>query len=86
MEFQKFTAGRRAYGTGEKPEKPQEQNVNFDDNDMYETLDNPSHQNYEALRNVILVLATCHTIIIDGRTGKYNASSPDELALVNAAK
>jgi hypothetical protein len=24
--------------------------------------------------------------VIDERTGKYNASSPDELALVNAAK
>ena len=31
-------------------------------------------------------LALCHTIILDERTGKYNASSPDELALVNAAK
>lgn len=31
-------------------------------------------------------LALCHTIVIDERTGKYNASSPDELALVNAAK
>lgn len=31
-------------------------------------------------------LALCHTIVIDERTGKFNASSPDELALVNAAK
>jgi magnesium-transporting ATPase (P-type) len=31
-------------------------------------------------------LALCHTIIVDEKTGKYNASSPDELALVNAAK
>ncbi len=31
-------------------------------------------------------MALCHTIVIDERTGKYNASSPDELALVNAAK
>jgi phospholipid-translocating ATPase len=35
---------------------------------------------------VLLFLATCHTIVIDQRTGKYNAASPDELALVNAAK
>lgn len=34
----------------------------------------------------MLHLALCHTIILDERTGKYNASSPDELALVNAAK
>ena len=31
-------------------------------------------------------MALCHSIILDDRTGKYNASSPDELALVNAAK
>jgi phospholipid-transporting ATPase len=31
-------------------------------------------------------LALCHSIIVDEKTGKYNASSPDELALVNAAK
>jgi len=35
---------------------------------------------------MLLHLALCHTIVIDERTGKYNASSPDELALVNAAK
>jgi len=28
----------------------------------------------------------CHSIVIDARTGEYNSSSPDELALVNAAK
>jgi phospholipid-transporting ATPase len=35
---------------------------------------------------VLIHLALCHTIVIDERTGKFNASSPDELALVNAAK
>jgi phospholipid-transporting ATPase len=34
----------------------------------------------------VLFLACCHTIIIDQKTKKYNSSSPDELALVNAAK
>jgi magnesium-transporting ATPase (P-type) len=31
-------------------------------------------------------MALCHTIIIDVASGGYNSSSPDELALVNAAK
>jgi magnesium-transporting ATPase (P-type) len=35
---------------------------------------------------VLVFLACCHTIIIDQKKGKYNSSSPDELALVNAAK
>ena len=34
----------------------------------------------------LVFLSLCHTIIIDARSGKLNASSPDELALVNAAK
>jgi magnesium-transporting ATPase (P-type) len=34
----------------------------------------------------LVFLSLCHTIIIDAKTGKFNASSPDELALVNAAK
>lgn len=34
------------------------------------------------------ILAVCHTIIVEEKNGLpvYNASSPDELALVNAAK
>jgi phospholipid-transporting ATPase len=31
-------------------------------------------------------LSLCHTIVLDEKSGKYNASSPDELALVNSAK
>lgn len=42
--------------------------------------------NKEAILRQILFLSCCHTIIIDKKTGKYNSSSPDELALVNAAK
>jgi len=31
-------------------------------------------------------MALCHTIVIDTRKNSYSASSPDELALVHAAK
>ena len=33
-----------------------------------------------------MFLATCHTIIIDQKKGTYNSASPDELALVAAAR
>lgn len=46
----------------------------------------PGSSNYRCIEAVLLHLALCHTIVIDERTRKYNASSPDELALVNAAK
>jgi len=38
------------------------------------------------LVRTIVHLAVCHDIIIDEKKGVYNAASPDELALVNAAK
>lgn len=49
---------------------------------MFENLKN----NDEALIRTIVCLAVCHDIIIDEKKGVYNAASPDELALVNAAK
>jgi magnesium-transporting ATPase (P-type) len=61
------------------------ENVNFEDPKFWEHLE-PTHDNYRYIEEFLIHLALCHTIIVDERTGKYNASSPDELALVNAAK
>jgi magnesium-transporting ATPase (P-type) len=60
-------------------------NVCFNDSELEVDL-NEQSQNQQALVRVLVFLATCHTIIIDIKKGKYNSSSPDELALVNAAK
>jgi magnesium-transporting ATPase (P-type) len=49
-------------------------------------LDDTGSHNNEALIRCIVFLACCHTIVIDQKKGTYNASSPDELALVNADK
>ena len=47
-----------------------------------------SHENYKNIHNYLEHLAVCHTVVAEAKDGKtlYNASSPDELALVNAAK
>lgn len=61
--------------------------MNFEDSKLWEHLDESrDHDNRENIEKFILHMALCHSIIYDERTGKYNASSPDELALVNAAK
>lgn len=60
--------------------------MNFQDQNLWDHLGQPGHPNYKHIEKILLHLALCHTIILDERTGKYNASSPDELALVNAAK
>jgi magnesium-transporting ATPase (P-type) len=49
-------------------------------------LGDESNKHHESLKRVLVFLAACHTIIIDQRKGTYNSASPDELALVNAAK
>ena len=66
--------------------RPKIENVNFEDPTFWDHYENYGHQNYKNIEMMLLHLALCHTIVIDERTGKYNASSPDELALVNAAK
>lgn len=40
--------------------------------------DSERNQTFELLK----ILSLCHAIVIDPRTGNYNSSSPDELALV----
>lgn len=87
MEFKKFSAGPVSYGTS-NPNKDVKyiENVCFEDDRLWQDLKNNSAKNHEYLLDVCLHLALCHSVIIDEKKGKYNASSPDELALVNAAK
>lgn len=61
-------------------------NVDFRDSAFFEDLEDKN--NHEIIENFMLHLAICHSIIIEKKDGElvYNASSPDELALVNAAK
>ena len=91
MEFKKFSCGAYNYGTSVPPPKnyPEEiTNVNFDDADFEEQWRDPNHANNEQIKKTLILLALCHTIIIEEKNGKlwYNAASPDELALVNAAR
>ena len=41
---------------------------------------------YDEVMRTLVFMALTHTIVIDTSTGGYSAASPDELALVNAAK
>lgn len=61
-------------------------NVNFEDEECWKSLEDKNSENHKYIFDVLLHLAICHSVVVDERKGKYNASSPDELALVNAAK
>jgi phospholipid-transporting ATPase len=94
MEFKRFSAGTYSYGKS-KPTVDKEDmiykgitNVNFEDPNLENHISNHEHENYSYLQSFMEIMAVCHTIIVEEKKGKivYNASSPDELALVNAAK
>lgn len=51
-------------------------------------MNDKNHPNYKNIQNFLTHLAVCHTVVAEAKQGNilYNASSPDELALVNCAK
>ena len=63
-------------------------NVSFEDPKFYEAFARPDSQEYKDIIKVLECLVLCHTIIAYKHKGMvtYNSTSPDELALVNAAK
>ena len=96
MEFKRFSAGSYDYGKDDPaPFKypPGVTNVNFEDPNFFEHIQNPNHDNNQNLKNFFQALGLCHTVVNDTKKDKegneyivYNASSPDELALVNGAR
>jgi len=93
MEFKKFSAGSKSYGAKvpkldlNEMKRKGITNVNFDDPAVDFELSNRG-ENYNYVHSFLEILSVCHTIIVEKKDDMpvYNASSPDELALVNAAK
>lgn len=98
MEFKKFSVNNFTYGKDEPEQKieypPGVTNVNFEDESFDWQIQDVTHENNADLKSFIEALGLCHTIVSDKKTDKktgkeyivYNASSPDELALVNGAR
>lgn len=92
MEYKKFSVGKYSYGidTPKCPDALEKDctNFNFEDEIFYQHMNDPKHPNNKNIVLFLTHLAVCHTVVSDVKDGKtlYNASSPDELALVNAAK
>jgi phospholipid-translocating ATPase len=91
MEFKKFSIGYKTYGSSHPAKKEYEPgltNVNFEDNHYYEDCENADDHHKLLIHKWNMILSLCHTVIIDEKKDylAYGASSPDELALVNAAR
>jgi phospholipid-transporting ATPase len=73
-----------------KPEgEPDTPHVNFIDPTFSEIMKNPNHPEYQNARDFFLCLALNHDVLPEtNKSGEviYSASSPDESALVYAAK
>lgn len=94
MDFRKLSAGSISYGSSNRVEKsvlekfqkcagPLVANVNLDVSNLLADL-KPGSKNFDKVDAMMLNLALNHSVLIGSRG--YCASSPDELALVNAAK
>ena len=68
---------------------PKVSNVDFLDMQFLRELRDPNCPNYSYLKEFAMILCLCHTVFtevnLDGDL-EFNASSPDELALINFAK
>ena len=97
MEFRKMSIGPYSYGESNfDPEKIVNNdkygkicNFSFYDNKFYEHLNSENHENYKNIKNFLLCLCLCNTVFTEERNDSkiiYQASSPDEAALINAAR
>lgn len=95
MEFKMFSAGDTSYGSANplpQEYEPGVTNVNFMcskfDADWTESIRNRGRPENPKLDAFVKILALAHTIICENKNDVlyYNASSPDELALTNAAR
>ena len=96
MQFKKFSAGVKSYGTsGDNTEAMRFHttvpggipNVNFDDEAFFQDMNNDSQQGI-LIWKMLTNLALNHSVLVSTKNNEinYNASSPDELALVNGAR
>mmetsp|Transcript_48313 Transcript_48313/g.35494 ORF Transcript_48313/g.35494 Transcript_48313/m.35494 type:complete len:91 (+) Transcript_48313:984-1256(+) len=72
----------------QRKNKEEISNVNFDDPLFTSHFSDPHSPNFKNIEHLLMSLAVCHTVISEHKEGRlvYNASSPDELALVNLAR
>jgi phospholipid-transporting ATPase len=92
MEYRKHSIGKYSYGIDDAHCKDAAErdvtNFNFVDDVFVTHMNDKNHVNYKKIQAFLAHLALCHTVVAETKEGKvlYNASSPDELALVNGAK
>lgn len=70
---------------------PNVTNVDFHDRGLIDILNDKNSEEYENVKRALFFLSICHSVIVEPSNSNssntiYNASSPDEMALVNFAR
>ena len=95
MNFRYMVIANKTYGSDLHSKKSEYEskkivNVDFCDNNFFSDMKNEDNKELvNAIEEYVLSLAICHTVIPEKDKNDniiYNASSPDELSIVNAAK
>ncbi|CAD8079154.1 unnamed protein product [Paramecium primaurelia] len=99
MEFKQIIIGNQNYGDilrssddyirdDELLNYPQVSNVDFRDKTLMQAINDKNHIMHDKVEECLKMISICHTVISDQKDGKliYNATSPDELALLNFAR
>jgi phospholipid-transporting ATPase len=95
MTFRYMVIGNKTYGSESHYKKSEYKkkkvcNVDFCDENFFSDFENSNDsQLINSINEYVLSLAICHTVIVEKDKNddiSYNASSPDELSIINAAK
>ena len=62
--------------------------MNFRDKSLIDIINDKNNENHIKVIKCLFLLSLCHTVVAEIKENEiiYNASSPDELALINFAK
>lgn len=100
MIFRKMSIAGVSYGKNERDcedaDKKEVTNFNMVDSDLKKVIKEHKGKRYESIQRFLYHLALCHTVLTNNSNSKeekagnskpsISSSSPDELALMNAAK
>lgn len=83
MIFRRFSAGKQVFGSANLEDHTM---TIRSDVSLLKVLSDSDSVEYRQVKWMLRHLTLCHTVIINPKSGEYNASSPDELALIQGAK
>ena len=95
MKFKKFSTNNSSFEVTEKdaadaviqPDDDQLRNLDFHPlSTLTNIISDKYHAEHADVDAALMCLAICHNVVINKKTGAFNSSSPDEIALLEGVK